>query len=286
VDLGGYYLTDNLSNRTQDRIPNNGRYVIPPGGFLLVWADNETGQNNSNRIDLHAGFQLSRTGESIGLYAPDGDTAIDTVTFGVQTNDVSEGRYANGAASRYFMTTPTPRASNVLGDGQNTPPTIEPIQDRIVTLGQTLGFTAMASDTDVPAQTLTFSLDPGHPSGANITAAGLFTWTPTPAQAPSSNSISVRVTDNGTPPASAARTFTVQVVLPPRTEIAVGQGGSVSLSFQAIEGRTYRVEYKNDLNDQDWLPLGDDVVAVSGSLTINDSVGENTQRFYRILQLD
>jgi hypothetical protein len=111
VDLGGYFLTDTLTNRFQYEVPNNGQYVIPPHGFLLVWADNETGQNRSNRADLHVNFQLRQAGEAIGLYAADG-TQIDAVTFGAQTNDVSEGRYPDGVGPRLFMTTPTPRAPN------------------------------------------------------------------------------------------------------------------------------------------------------------------------------
>jgi hypothetical protein len=40
VDLTSYRLTDNLTNTTQFVIPPG--YVIPPGGFLLVWADKDT----------------------------------------------------------------------------------------------------------------------------------------------------------------------------------------------------------------------------------------------------
>ena len=63
IDLGGYYLTDNLGNKTQYRVPSNGQYVIQPGGFLLVWADNQTNQNSAEQTDLHVNFQLARTGE-------------------------------------------------------------------------------------------------------------------------------------------------------------------------------------------------------------------------------
>lgn len=112
VDLGGYFLTDTLADRFQYQVPNNGQYVIPPQGFLLVWADNETGQNRSNRADLHVNFQLRQAGEAIVLSAPDG-TVIDTVTFGAQTENVSEGPYPDGVGPRVFMTTPTPRAPNV-----------------------------------------------------------------------------------------------------------------------------------------------------------------------------
>ena len=40
---------------------------------------------------------------------------------------------------------------------------------------------------------------------------GVLTWTPTEAQGPSTTVITVQVTDNGTPPLSASRTFTVNV---------------------------------------------------------------------------
>jgi len=41
VDLGGYFLTDNLANKFQFQVPNNGHYTLPPGGYLLVWADSD-----------------------------------------------------------------------------------------------------------------------------------------------------------------------------------------------------------------------------------------------------
>src|SRR5262249_42925926 len=58
-------------------------------------------------------FQLNKAGEAIGLFAADG-TPIDAVTFLAQTNDVSEGRWPDGAVNRYFMPTPTPHAANVI----------------------------------------------------------------------------------------------------------------------------------------------------------------------------
>ena len=108
MDLGGFFLTDNLTNKFQFEIPNNGRYVIPPGGFLLVWADGETGQNSTNRADLHASFNLRAAGEAIGLFAADG-TPIDAVTFGQQTNNVSMGRSPDGSNPIVFLSQPSPR---------------------------------------------------------------------------------------------------------------------------------------------------------------------------------
>ncbi|MBI3416297.1 MAG: putative Ig domain-containing protein [Verrucomicrobia bacterium] len=74
----------------------------------------------------------------------------------------------------------------------------------------TLGFAT--ADPDVPAQNLTFSLDPGFPEGASINSVnGLFTWTPNELQGPGVYPITVVVTDNGTPPLSATNTFTITV---------------------------------------------------------------------------
>src|SRR5439155_1790089 len=59
--------------------------------------------------------------------------------------------------------------------------------------------------------TLTFSLLSGPP-GVNLdSATGLLTWTPTEAQGPSTNLITVRVTDNGTPALNDTKSFTVVV---------------------------------------------------------------------------
>ncbi|HXJ60628.1 MAG TPA: lamin tail domain-containing protein [Verrucomicrobiae bacterium] len=115
VDLGGYFLTDNLGSPRQFQVPANGQYIVPADGFLLVWADNETNQNTAAHQDLHAGFQLRAAGEAIALFAPDGRTAIDSVVFGPQTNGISQGRFADGAAAIYYMITPTPRGRNVIG---------------------------------------------------------------------------------------------------------------------------------------------------------------------------
>src|SRR5260370_698825 len=75
----------------------------------------------------------------------------------------------------------------------------------------TLVVTNTATDTDLPANTLTFALVSG-PSGVAVNpSTGVLTWTPTEAQGPSTNMITVKVTDNGTPPLSATNSFTVVV---------------------------------------------------------------------------
>ncbi|MEO6035842.1 MAG: lamin tail domain-containing protein, partial [Verrucomicrobiota bacterium] len=210
VDLGGYYLTDTLTNKTKFLIPSNGHYLVPANGFLLVWADDEAAQNSLSLSDLHAGFALGKSGEAIGLFSVDG-LQIDAITFGAQTSDVSQGHFPDGTGPIYQMNTASPRSPNFL---DNTPPVLAPITNRSLTLGQTLSLMASAMDADLPAQSLTYSLGAGAPFGATIhPSTGVFAWTP--IAAPATNSISVVVTDSGLPSLSATQTFSVIVYLPP-----------------------------------------------------------------------
>ncbi|MBN2162880.1 MAG: lamin tail domain-containing protein [Pontiellaceae bacterium] len=123
VDLGGSFLTDDFTDPFKFEVPNNGHYTIEPEGYLLVWADGETGQNSTNRADLHADFSLSKNGDAIAVYASDG-SMIDSVTFGPLATDVSEGRYPAGGDTIIQQSSPTPGIANA---GPTTLPMIDSI---------------------------------------------------------------------------------------------------------------------------------------------------------------
>ena len=189
ADLAGCSLTDNLANPFQSPVPAG--YLIAPGGYLLVWADGQASRNSTNSPDLHVNFQLAKSGEAIGLFASDG-RLIDAVTFGPQTNNISQGRFPDGTPDLHFMSTPTPRAPNVL---------------------------------------------------AGVTNAIAF------------------------------------------TNLGRLPNGDVALTWRTIIGRSYRAEFKNDLNEPQWSSLGD-YLASGPSLTILDPLGASPQRFYRVRQLE
>ncbi len=76
----------------------------------------------------------------------------------------------------------------------NVDPVLDPIGDQSVEVGQTLEFTATASDDDLPAQTLTFSLVDA-PTGATIDpVTGEFSWDTTDVE-PEEFSFDVCVSD-------------------------------------------------------------------------------------------
>jgi hypothetical protein len=287
VDLAGYYLTDVLTNKTKYLITTDGPHTIGPGGFLLVWADNETGQNVSGgvpRSDLHVNFQLAAGAESIGLFAADG-TQIDAVTFSNQVGNVSEGRFPNGGPNIYAMPGPptnqSPRASNFVPGLGNNPPALNPIGSKTVYVGQTLGFTVTATDPD-PGQVLAFTLN-GAPPGASIVFnTGLFSWTPGTV---GTYVMTFRVTDNGSPVLDDFENVVVRVLNLPNFAVPTLIGNDLTLSWGATVGRTYRVEYKNDLSAPTWTQLGQNLTATSDTLSINDNITGAPQRFYRLVLL-
>jgi len=284
ADLSGFYLGQGMTNKTRFQIPDG--YTIAPNGFLLVWADDESSQNSSNRTALHANFKLSKDGEAIGLFAADG-TVIDYVSFGPQETDVSQGRFPDGSTYTLTLTQPTPGGANFLAL-TNTPPALGAIADSTIFDGQLTLFNASATDADVPPQRLTFSLDAGAPANAAINPdTGLFSWRPSSTQVPSTNSITVRVTDDGAPPMSTAATFSVRVACRPQImSVLPNLYGGCSLTFGTIPNRTYRVDFKDSLSDAEWQLLAPSTTATGESLTINDSLGGKAQRFYRIVVVD
>jgi hypothetical protein len=282
VELGGLFLTDDLLDPTHYLIPAG--YSIPPGGRFLVWADGETAQNNTNRAELHVNFQLSKSGESIGLAGADG-TWIDTVSFGAQTNDVSQGRYPDGAAQIVFMPVPTPGMANQIPGG-NVAPVLAPIGIRTVYQGQILSFTATATDVDQPGQTLRFSLDAGAPAGAIVQAGtGIFQWPTAGWPAPSTNWITIRVADNGVPVLGDFEVVPLVVLAPPGFNSLQRVANQLLLGWPTLPGRTYRVEYSDTLAPGSWHAVGPDVIAGGNSLSLTVSLLTPQQRFYRVVAL-
>jgi len=109
IDIGGLYLTDNLSAPAKWRIPEGkpGVATIPAGGYLLIWADSDIADSG-----LHASFKLSASGEEIGLFDIDGITLIDSVVFNEQTADISYGRYPDAGDNLRFFGVPSPGRQN------------------------------------------------------------------------------------------------------------------------------------------------------------------------------
>ena len=108
VTLAGWRLSDSNSSPTEFIFPSG--YSIAANGYVLAWCDEATALNNPP-ASLHLPFRLSASGETLTLTAPDG-TVVDTVTFGEQTTDVSQGRSPDGGDAIVVLPAASPGASN------------------------------------------------------------------------------------------------------------------------------------------------------------------------------
>src|SRR5688572_4214745 len=223
---------------------------------------------------------------SFAAAADDDDLPANTLTFTLGTPAAACGHpIADGAAitgTGAFTWTPTELqgpgtfcARVVVSDG-----TDDDFEDIVITVAEVnvapvltvpasfstewgvalSGVQASASDADLPANTLTFSLV-SPPSGMTIDpSSGVISWTPGSGTV-GANVITVKVTDNGTPPLDdQTPTFTITVTVRPTKLIYTGNfagqysdqdslkatltdDGAGALNGTALSGKLVRVVF-------------------------------------------
>jgi hypothetical protein len=183
VDLSGYHLSDNLESPFRWRIPDGA--TIPAGGHLRIWAD---GYDSKPGLALkrpywnyysfvtrsyHTNFKLSADGEQVGLFTPSG-TLIDGVTFGVQQDDISLGRYPDGGGTwGYFgeATAGTTNRAPQLGQNVHSAPdvVISPAEPLFVDESVTVTLSAGAG-----ASAIRYTLDSSQPHSSSLLYTNAF----------------------------------------------------------------------------------------------------------------
>lgn len=108
VALGGLILSDMTSNPTNRPIPSLS--FIGARSFVQFMAT-DLDQNDADHLD----FKLSSGGETLTIYAVNRTTVLERVSFGNQSDNVSQGRVPDGGNSRVFFTAgqATPKAANL-----------------------------------------------------------------------------------------------------------------------------------------------------------------------------
>ncbi|HEX7569488.1 MAG TPA: hypothetical protein VF492_03195, partial [Verrucomicrobiae bacterium] len=163
----------------------------------------------------------------------------------------------------------------------NTAPVLAIITNRTVNVGQTVGFTASATDTNQPPQTLAFALLAGATNATLNTNSGAFSFRPLVTQANATNGFTLKVADNGTPSLSATQTFSV--IVNPLSVPGIGNisaaGGQFSFSVGGQSGPDYAIETSTNLTQ--WSNV---FITNSPVLPFNwtDAATNSPQRFYRI----
>ena len=162
----------------------------------------------------------------------------------------------------------------------NTPPVLSPVSNRVANAGVTLAITNVATDSDIPAQTLTFNLL-AAPTGAALNAgSGIFTWRPAVGQANTTNLTTLKVTDSGAPPLSATQSFSI--VVNPLARPALGLSRLTNgwqLNVTGPTGPDYSIQGASNLVN--WSALA---VSNSPALPFSWTDTNNVSaRFYRVL---
>jgi glucuronoarabinoxylan endo-1,4-beta-xylanase len=189
--------------------------------------------------------------------------------------------------SSFAYTLPAMSVVTFVGQQQqtNTPPTLASVANQTINAGVTLVITNAATDTNQPAQTLTFSLL-STPTDATLTPLNntnaVFTWRALVSQASTTNTITLKVADSGTPSLSATNSFlvTVNPLLQPAVSSISVSGGQVSLVATGAVGPDYTVWVSTNLTS--WQVLFTSNSPVTPVTLVDTNFSAYPVRFYRI----
>lgn len=285
-------------NRLRQQMDRANRLIAPTGeDWHVAWVAYESGEADCAGIVDHVSFAVSATDSDLPIQpltftlepgAPSRAT-IDPATGAFSwTPSEEQGPSTNTITVRVTDTSSPPltatRSFTVVVREVNRPPVLDPIGPQTVVAGQLLRFTITAQDLDRPANELTYSLEPGAPAGATIDAqTGLFSWTPGPVAAGTTNSITVKLTDNGSPALSHTAVFPVVVTAPagPKLLGSFLPNGEFELTLNSEIGRIYLIQASADLVV--WEPVTN-ILSTAATIRISDAAAASLrQRFYRAL---
>ncbi len=131
----------------------------------------------------------------------------------------------------------------------NEPPSLDPLEDVALKVGQPWALKLRGTDIDLPVQALTYALKTA-PAGMTLDAQSKeLRWVPSQVQSPGSFPVTVTLTDSGG--AVSERSFVVKVAeadQPPLMKIGMlVADGSFTLEIRGSEGATVVVETSGDL---------------------------------------
>ena len=110
LSLADYSLTDDTLQPRRFVFPAG--VMLAPGAFLRVLCDNSQ-LPNSQLLLVNTNFALKSTGAGVYLFdaLASGGSLIASITYGLQTPDLSIGRVPDGTGA-WSLNTPTPNAAN------------------------------------------------------------------------------------------------------------------------------------------------------------------------------
>jgi hypothetical protein len=133
----------------------------------------------------------------------------------------------------------------------NNPPVLPPINDQFVNVGQVVSLSANATDSDLPPQSLAYTLLSAPQNAMLDPGTGALSWRPAVTDADTTNTFQIKVSDSGIPSMSATQSFAVTVnplTLPTLTSAALS-AGQFSLQIIGDSGPDYEIQVSTNLVD-------------------------------------
>lgn len=196
----------------------------------------------------------------------------DTLTLSLVHQD-DEGSYSVIVDNGVGTATSTAAPLVVL----DPPFIVTPPADQLVNLGTNVTFTVVASGTPPLFYQWRFN-------DTNIAGATASSYAIPVVQLADSGGYSVEVT-NAVDTVISLEGVLSLITPPPQILSSEAAGGMFTLTWNALGGKTYRVQFKDSLDDTNWSDLLPDVTASGPTASKSDPLGPD-RRFYRILTLD
>jgi uncharacterized repeat protein (TIGR03803 family) len=74
-----------------------------------------------------------------------------------------------------------------------------------------------------------------------------------------------------------------RITIPPAFQSITKTNGQIVLTWCIMPGQAYQLQYTGSLTPTNWLNLGSLTTAATPTVTTSDTIGSNTQRFYRVM---
>jgi hypothetical protein len=273
-------------------VGNYSRFVRP--GYYRIGVSNNAFTSISAYKDTNSGsFAIVAINSSFTtvtqIFNLASFPAVGSVTPWITSSNLSLASQSAISVTNSAFTCVLPALSVVTFVGQqqptNTPPALAPVGNQTINAGVTLVVTNTATDTNQPTPTLTFNLL-SAPSNATLVPMNntnaVFTWRPLVSQANTTNPITLKVADNGTPNLSATNSFTVKVnpLAPPTVSSINVSGGQVSLVATGAVGPDYTLWASTNLTS--WQILFTSNSPVTPVTLVDTNFNAHPVRFYRI----
>ncbi len=275
--------------------------ALKTNGTVVAWGNNNEGETNvplglSNVVAIAAGSEhclaLKNDGTVVAWGAGMTNNPSDGIDFGqaiIPSGLTNVVAVAGGGSHSLVLVSATP--VNLVNTAPSFIVTNPPNQTINVLV--TLVVTNTATDSDVPAQTLTYVLSStlGGTNVPTITTNGIIAWTPTLAQGGTTNIITTIVTDNGGPNLSATNSFSVIVNPIPFISSVSFATNALTLHWFAPTNEQFNVQWTTNLAPViNWTTFSNGmspiiITSPTGTFSFTDTNALFMVEFYRLVLL-